>query len=75
MAINRLCAPGSELAIEKRWYPTTALDDLRHLPEGKVNDSRLHRALDQGLPHKTVLERHLTARYGELFAAEFDVLF
>jgi len=28
LAINRLCAPGSELAIEERWYPTTALDDL-----------------------------------------------
>src|SRR5216684_7041487 len=28
LAINRLCAPGSELAIEARWYPTTALDDL-----------------------------------------------
>src|ERR1700733_15011293 len=28
LAINRLCAPGSELAIEERWYPSTALDDL-----------------------------------------------
>ena len=31
LAINRLCAPGSELAIEERWYPTIALDDLLHL--------------------------------------------
>jgi hypothetical protein len=23
LAINRLCAPGSELAIEQRWYPST----------------------------------------------------
>lgn len=74
LAINRLCAPGSELAIEARWYPTTALDDLLHIPAGKINDSRLYRALDQVLPHKTALERHLRARYGELFAAEFDVL-
>src|SRR3954453_21741560 len=28
LAINRLCAPGSELAIEERWYPSTALDYL-----------------------------------------------
>jgi hypothetical protein len=28
LTINRLCAPGSELAIEQRWYPSTALDDL-----------------------------------------------
>jgi transposase len=74
LAINRLCAPGSELAIEERWYPTTALDDLLHVPEGTINDSRLYRALDHVLPHKPALERHLTTRYGELFAAEFDVL-
>lgn len=74
LAINRLCAPGSELAIEERWFPTTALDDLLPLPEGAINDTRLYRALDHLLPHKTALERHLTARYGELFAAEFDVL-
>ena len=74
LAINRLCAPGSELAIEERWYPTTALDDLLHLPEGAINDTRLYRTLDHLLPQKTALERHLTARYGELFAAEFDVL-
>ena len=65
---------GSELAIEERWYPTTALDDLLHIPEGAINDTRLYRALDQLLLHKTALERHLTARYGELFAAEFAVL-
>jgi transposase len=74
LTINRLCARGSELAIEQRWYPTTALDDLLHLPDGTINDSRLYRALDHLLPHKTALERHLTTRYGELFAAEFDVL-
>ena len=74
LAINRLCAPGSELALEERWYPTTALDDLLHIPEGAINDSRLYRTLVHLLPQKTALERHLTTRYGELFAAEFDVL-
>jgi len=74
LAINRLCAPGSELAIEERWYPSTALDDLLGIEEGKINDTRLYRCLDQILPHKTKLERHLKQRYGELFGAEFDVL-
>jgi len=74
LAINRLCAPGSELAIEERWYPSTALDDLLGIEAGKINDTRLYRCLDRLLPHKTQLERHLTRRYGELFAAEFDVL-
>jgi transposase len=74
LAINRLCAPGSELAVEERWYPSTALDDLLGIEEGKINDTRLYRCLDRILPHKTKLERHLKQRYGELFSAEFDVL-
>jgi transposase len=74
LAINRLCAPGSELAIEQRWYPSTALDDLLEIEEGRINDTRLYRCLDRILPHKTKLERHLKERYGALFGAEFDVL-
>jgi len=74
LAINRLCAPGSELAIEQRWYPSTALEDLLGIEEGKINDTRLYRCLDRILPHKAKLERHLKQRYGELFGAEFDVL-
>ena len=74
LAINRLCAPGSELAMEERWYPTTAMDDLLGIEEGKINDTRLYRCLDRILPHKTKLEQHLKQRYGELFGAEFDVL-
>ena len=67
LAINRLCAPGSELAIETRWYPTTALDDLLHLPAGAVNDSRLYRPA-------AAEDRARAASYGALFAAAFDVL-
>jgi len=74
LAINRLCAPGSELAIEQRWYPATALDDLLGIKNDKINDTRLYRCLDRILPHKTKLERHLKDRYGALFGAEFDLL-
>lgn len=74
LAINRLCAPGSELSIEQRWYPDTALDDLLGIEQEKINDTRLYRCLDRLLPHKKELERHLKQRYGELFGAEFDVL-
>jgi transposase len=60
--------------MEERWYPSTALDDLLGIPEGKLNDTRLYRCLDRILPHKTKLEKHLKQRYGELFGADFDVL-
>ena len=74
LAINRLCAPGSELALEERWYPTTALEELLRIPAGTINHTRLYRCLDRLIPHKTEVERHLKQRYGELFAADFDVL-
>src|SRR5438270_4241903 len=74
LAINRLCEPSSELAVEERWYPATALDDLLGIAEGKVNDTRLYRCLDHLIPHKTKPERHLRQRHGQLFAATFDVL-
>jgi hypothetical protein len=35
LAINRLCAPGSELAIEERWYPSTGFDDLLEIEEAR----------------------------------------
>ena len=47
LAINRLCAPTSELGIEERWYPSTALDDLLGLPPGVINNKRLYRCLDR----------------------------
>jgi transposase len=74
LAINRLCAPGSELAVEQHWYPSTALDDVLHIAKGKINDTRLYRCLDRLLPLKTKIEQHLKQRFGELFQAEFDVL-
>src|SRR5262249_5694542 len=74
LAINRLCAPGSELSIAQRWYRDTALDDLLGIEQEKINDTRLYRCMDRLLPHKKELERHLKQRYGELFGAEFDVL-
>jgi transposase len=73
LAINRLCAPGSEWAIAQ-WYPSTALDDLLGVEADKINETRLYRCLDRLLPYKTGLERHLKQRYGELFEADFEIL-
>jgi transposase len=50
------------------------LPDLLQLEDSAVNKDRLYRALDELLVHKAALEAHLSCRYGELFAAENDVL-
>jgi transposase len=70
----RLIAPSSELALEERFYPRTALEDICGVPEERVNKDRLYRTLDRLLPHKAALESHLKSRLGTLFDEPFDVL-
>ena len=74
LTICRLCEPSSELHIAEDLYRKTALDDLLGLPDEKVNDDRLYRALDQILPHKVEVEKHIKARLGELFGIRYDIL-
>jgi hypothetical protein len=74
LVIARLTEPSSELHIAESWYRTTALDDLLAIPAERIYDHRLYRALDQLLPHKRAIERHLRQRLGELFALEYDLL-
>jgi transposase len=70
----RLIAPSSELAIEERFYPSTALEDICGVAEEQVNKDRLYRALDHLLPHKAALEAHLKSRIGTMFEEPFDIL-
>ncbi len=74
LVLARFCAPSSELQIAQFWYGKTALDELLQVPEAKVNDDRLYRALDELLPHKDGLFRHFQRVYGELFGTVFDIL-
>ena len=74
LSLARFCAPSSELQIAESWYGKTALDDLLGVPDEKINDDRLYRALDALLPHKDNLCKHLQKRYGELFGTKFDFL-
>ena len=74
LSAARLIAPSSELAIEERFYPRTALEDICGVGEEQVNKDRLYRALDHLLPHKAALEAHLKSRIGTLFEEPFDVL-
>jgi transposase len=74
LVICRLCDPSSELRIAEHLYPRTALPDLLGVSADKINDDRLYRALDQLLPHKVELEKHLKNRLGELFNLSYDLL-
>jgi len=74
LAAARLIAPSSELAIEERFYPRTALEDVAGVPASKINKDRLYRALDRLRPHKSAIEAHLKTRLGTLFNEPFDIL-
>ena len=74
LVIARLCEPSSELYIAQNWYRRTALEDLLGVPPERVNDDRLYRALDQLLPHKEALQKHLVERLGELFDIDYELL-
>ena len=74
LVLGRLCDPSSELHLAENFYESSALPELLGVPSEKVNEDRLYRALDQLLPHKERLEKHLKQRLGELFQLEYDLL-
>lgn len=74
LVLCRFCHPSSELYIADHLYARSALEDLLGVPESRINDDRLYRALDRLLPQKEGLERHLKERLGTLFCLEYDLL-
>ena len=74
LILARLCEPSSELHLAEHLYEASAMSDLLGVPEEKVNEDRLYRALDTLLPHKKALERLLKERLGELFDLDYDLL-
>ena len=74
LAVNRLCAPGSELSIHERWFSRTAMDFLLGCDEAVAGKDRLYRALDKSLEHRDALMGHLQERWSDLFGAECEIL-
>jgi len=74
LAVNRLCAPRSELFIAEKWFAQTAMEALLDSDARVAEKDRLYRALDRMVGHKEALEKHLATRWQDLFGASFDVL-
>jgi hypothetical protein len=74
LVVNRLCEPGSEFAVHRRWFDRSAMDELLGTDFAVAAKDRLYRCLDRILPHKDDLCCHLTQRWKTLFDASFDVL-
>ena len=74
LVIGRFCEPSSELHIADTWYRRTALEELLGVTPEQVHTDRLYKGLDQLLPHKEALEKHLRQRLGELFELKCELL-
>jgi hypothetical protein len=74
LAVNRLCDPGSEFAVHRRWFLGSAMDELLGCDFAVAEKDRLYRCLDRLLSHKDALCQHLAERWKTLFDASFDVL-
>jgi hypothetical protein len=74
LVVNRVCEPGSEFAVHRRWFERSAMDELLGADFAVASKDRLYRCLDRIVPHKDELCRHLTERWKTLFDASFDVL-
>src|SRR5207248_3615316 len=73
LTLARFCQPCSELHIEQTWYRGTALEDVLDVPVAKVHTDRLYAGLDQVLPLKEAIEKHLKQRLGQLFPVAYDL--
>ncbi len=74
LACYRLLAPGSEWRLHREWFDRSALPDLLQADFSLAESHRLYDCHDLLLPHKAALFQHLTARWRDLFNAQFDVL-
>jgi transposase len=74
LTIARFCEPSSELHIADTWYRRTALEDLLGVGVQQVHHRRLYAGLDQLLPHKEAIEKHLKERLGDLFDLDYELL-
>ena len=74
LAVNRLLDPRSELYVHEKWFPQTAMDVLLDSDFAVAEKDRLYRCLDHLVEHKEALEKHLAARWHDLFNASFDMV-
>ena len=70
----RLIAPGSEWRCWRLWFARTALGDLLGPDFHLGNQDQLYAVLDQLLPHRNALFRHLRTRWQDLFSVKYEVL-
>lgn len=74
LTVRQLVAPGSKWHLHRRWFLSSAMDQLLDEDFAVAAKNRLYECLDRIDQHRTALFTHLQARWQDLFGASYDLL-
>jgi transposase len=74
LAVRQLVAPGSKWHLHRRWFVSSAMDQLLDEDFAVAAKNRLYECLDRLDRHRADLFTHLQARWKDLFGATYDLL-
>jgi len=74
LAVRQLVSPGSKWHLHRRWFLTSAMDQLLDEDFALAAKNRLYECLDRLDAHRAALFTHLQARWKDLFGATYELL-
>jgi len=74
LSVRQLVAPGSKWHLHRRWFLSSAMDQLLEEDFAVAAKNRLYECLDRIDAHRAALFTHLQARWKDLFGATYDLL-
>jgi hypothetical protein len=74
LTVRQLVAPGSKWHLHRRWFVSSAMDQLLDQDFAVAAKNRLYECLDRIDEHRAALFTHLQARWKDLFGATYDLL-
>ena len=74
LTVRQLVAPGSKWHLHRRWFLSSAMDQLLEEDFAVAAKNRLYQCLDRLDQHRAALFTHLQGRWKDLFGATYDLL-
>jgi transposase len=74
LTVRQLVSPGSKWHLHRRWFVSSAMDQLLDEDFAVAAKNRLYECLDRIEEHRAALFTHLQARWKDLFGATYDLL-
>jgi hypothetical protein len=74
LTVRQLVAPGSKWHLHRRWFLSSAMDQLLEEDFAVAAKNRLYECLDRIDTHRAALFTHLQTRWKDLFGATYDLL-